>query len=232
MFSRLFRKTKTNHGLLHLTEPTASEWVVKSCRVEGIEFEKGPESVSCFYLPFTVEVGRVSHPKTYSYTSTLCSPAGWVEHMRKNGIEYMQGGNMLMLSRYDAKLTLRALRENVNSLAYLLGRDRNDEAKVTPDGPEADWVIRGYDFYHIGADPGPEDPEKFCDVFMVDVGAADEQGVMTFEETVGTPAGFLGEAEYKFTGRTIFVPCYNLEVLLKMVRENMVQLGSLMRDVS
>ena len=231
MFSKIFRRSRQNDGTLRLTEPTASEWLVKSVKIDGVDFEKGPPDANCFYLPFTVEVGRDSSPKTYSYQGTMCSPAGWVDHLTKNGIEYIQSRDMLLLSRYDAKLAMRALQENVNSLAYLFGA-RHDERPPAIDYPAADWVIKNYGFYYTPLDRGPANPDCFGDTFFVDVGLPNEEGVMTFEVGVVTPAGLLGEDEYYFPAKPIVLPRYSLETLLKMVRENMARLGSFMADVS
>lgn len=223
MSFKFFRKSRGQSEDLSVNKAAGSGWELGAVEVQ-------PESPdpSSAYIAFRVEVRAVDTGKSYVYQGVACTPDGLGKHMAKHGLDFMFSHGLLLLRRYDRDELERVLQENIRSLGLLLKAPVTEEPAFSTNG----WEIKDYSLFQTDLKSGPLDTDKFCDTFLVDVGVPGQEGVSNFQIDVGTPAGLLGENPYYFPAGRLVVQRFDVDAILKMVRENMHRLGSVMADVT
>jgi Immunity protein 8 len=97
--------------------------------------------------------------------------------------------------------------------------------------------IKNYFFHSIDFRKGPDDPHKFYEDFCVDIGEVGKEGVTNYCLFVCTPSGIeelirKTNEPYYFGRDMLIVKQFDMEVILKAVRDHIHELEKYAQDVT
>jgi hypothetical protein len=97
--------------------------------------------------------------------------------------------------------------------------------------------IKNYYFIDIDFNKGPSDPENFYEDFRIDVGEAGSDSVTNYSFFVCTPKGIQGamkelKTDYLMERNLLIVPRFDMELILRAIRERIDKLADYGLDVS
>jgi hypothetical protein len=98
--------------------------------------------------------------------------------------------------------------------------------------PRAQLEIKHYFFANLDKSIGPPDPQHFLENLVVHVGPEGSDRYRVFSLWVGTPgAAAPGTQAYRFGRGLLLVERYDLELIVKAVRQHINELGLLAEEV-
>src|SRR4249920_1407903 len=99
------------------SKPLNMQLEIKNYFFRTIDFRKGPDDPSNFYLDFCIDVGEVGKEAVTSYCLYVCTPNGIAELMSKIKESHLFGRNMLIVQKFDMEAILKGVKEHISELA-------------------------------------------------------------------------------------------------------------------